>query len=138
MTSATCVTAKQVSAALSIGATAVSTLFGGWDESKTLLAMLVVFDYFTGVTAAVFTGTLSSKIGYLGIIKKCCIFLCVALACRISAITGVPVRELTVFFYISNESISLLENLGRVIPLPDKLISVLQALGEGEQTNKEE
>lgn len=109
-------------------------LFGGLDVLISCLLTMVVIDYITGIVAAWINKELSSHIGFVGIIKKVCIFLVVMAAQCISLITDVEgIRNVTVSFYIANEGISILENLGRIgVPLPKKLVDVLKQIKEGE------
>ncbi len=113
----------------------LSYLMGGFDVLFYCLTTLIIIDYTSGVLAAVCYGRLSSRTGFLGIIKKICIYLVVAVATVIGNITGVEgVRDIAVSFYIANEGISILENLGKIgVPLPEKLKSILVQLKEEEE-----
>lgn len=112
-----------------------SYLMGGFDVLFLCLTALIVIDYISGVLAAICLGQLSSKTGFLGIIKKICIYFCVAVATVLGNISGVDgVRDLAVSFYIANEGISILENLGKIgVPMPEKLKSILIQLKEEEK-----
>ena len=112
----------------------VSYLLGGFDMLISCLLTMTVIDYITGITAAWIKCELSSHVGFNGIIKKICIFLAVAVAHSVSEITGIDgLRDVTVSFYIANEGISILENLGRIgVPLPKKLVEVLMQLKNNE------
>lgn len=111
---------------------AVATyIFGGAD--KWLLGLLVVMalDYISGVIAAVIEHKLSSKKGFIGILKKLLILCIVAVAHIVDTATsaGGVLRALTIGFLLANECISVLENAGRCgIPLPQKLLTVLEQL----------
>ena len=107
-------------------------LFGGFDAAMKLLCALAVFDYLSGFTAAVYQKKLNSRVGFRGILKKCCMFAVVAMANIISVYTASPVREIAIFFYISNEGLSFLENMGKMIELPKQLSDVLAALSDRE------
>ena len=108
----------------------MSYLLGGFDMLISALLTFVVIDYITGILAAWINCELSSHVGFNGIIKKICIFLAVAVAECITHVTGVNgLRDIAVSFYIANEGLSILENLGRIgVPLPEKLIEVLKQL----------
>ena len=95
---------------------------------------MIVIDYISEIVSAWINKELSSRIGFVGIIKKVCIFLVVMAAQCISLITDVEgIRDVTVSFYIANEGISILENLGRIgVPLPKKLVDVLKQIKEGD------
>lgn len=107
----------------SIIATNMVSILGGWDFSLKLLVMLVIFDYVTGIMKALYGRRLSSSIGFWGIFKKLCIFFVVACASQIDLliVQNAPViRTLVIYFYISNEGISMLENLSDLgVPVPD-------------------
>ncbi len=107
-------------------------LFGAWDPILQALIALVVIDYLTGILAAFFEKSLNSSIGYRGICKKICIFLMVALANILDSTGGLGdpwVRTCVIMFFIANESLSALENAGRVgVPLPEPLIAALEKI----------
>ena len=107
-------------------------VLGGWDLLLKALVAMVVLDYLTGVLQAIYTKTLSSHIGYKGLIRKIVIFVVVAVAVVLEEVIGteLPLREITILFFISNEGISLLENADKITPLPDKLRDVLIQLRE--------
>ena len=92
----------------------------------------MVVDYVTGVMCAVIDKKLSSAVGFRGIFKKVLIFLLVGVANILDAQvigTGCVLRTAVIFFYISNEGVSLLENAGHLgLPIPTKLKAVLEQL----------
>lgn len=100
---------------------------GGWDVILKALVVLVVLDYVTGLIKAIYTKTLSSEVGFKGLIKKTVIFIVVATAVTIQTIVGdaIPLREITIIFFVCNEGISLLENASEFIPIPEKLRETL-------------
>ncbi|MCX9102936.1 phage holin family protein [Bacillus anthracis] len=105
---------------------------GGWDTTLKVLVIMAAIDYLTGVIAAGFNGELKSKVGFKGIAKKVVLFLLVAAATQADAIIGTnsALREATIFFFIGNELLSLLENAGRMgIPLPSALTNAVEVLG---------
>jgi toxin secretion/phage lysis holin len=121
-----------------IGTTLAKAL-GGWDMALQVLVAMVVLDYITGVTLAVFEKKLSSEIGFKGLFKKMMIFALVYLSVLLDQATNTDiVRTLTIMFYIANEGISVLENAGKLgVPYPEPLINILVQLksknnGEGE------
>ena len=86
---------------------------GGCDGLLYALIAFVVIDYITGVMCAVVDKNLSSEVGFRGIFKKVLIFLLVGIGHLLDAQvigTGSVVRTAVIFFYISNEGVSLLEN----------------------------
>lgn len=105
---------------------------GGWDVILKALVALVVLDYITGVLKALSTKTLSSAVGFKGLIKKTVIFIVVATAVIIQSVIGeaVPLREITIIFFLCNEGISLLENAAEFVPIPEKLKDALIQLRE--------
>ena len=105
---------------------------GGWDGLLYALIAFVAIDYVTGVMCAISNHTLSSEVGFKGICRKVLIFLLVGIGSILDAHvigSGSVLRTAVIFFYISNEGISLLENASHLgLPVPDKLKSVLQQL----------
>lgn len=100
---------------------------GGWDVILKALVTLVILDYVTGVLKAIATKTLSSAIGFKGLIRKIIIFIVVATAVIVQSVIGdsIPLREIVIIFFVCNEGISLLENASEFIPIPDKLKDTL-------------
>ena len=113
---------------------------GGCDGLLYALIAFVVVDYVTGVMCAVVDKKLSSAVGFRGIFKKVLIFLLVGVANILDAQvigTGCVLRTAVIFFYISNEGVSLLENAGHLgLPIPTKLKAVLEELHD--RAEKEE
>lgn len=105
-------------------------LFGEFDALLIALIAMVIFDYFTGVAAAYYEKRLSSAIGFRGILKKVAILSVVAVAHIIGKIVGVDwLRSCVIGFYLANESISVLENAGKMnVGIPQKLLDVLEQL----------
>ena len=105
---------------------------GGCDGLLYALVMFVVVDYITGVMCAINDKKLSSAVGFKGICRKVLIFLLVGIAnvLDVQVIgTGSVLRTAVIFFYISNEGISLLENAGHLgLPIPEKIKVVLEQL----------
>ena len=116
----------------------VANALGGWDAAMQVLVALMVADYITGVlVAAVWqrsnksaTGALDSKAGFKGLLKKGMILLLVWIGVLLDAATGANyIRTAVVLFFIGNEGISLLENLGLMgVPYPAFLRKALEAL----------
>ena len=107
---------------------------GGWDVILKALVALVVLDYITGVLKAFTTKMLSSEIGFRGLIKKIVIFIIIATAVIVQSVVGdsIPLREITIIFFLCNEGISLLENASEFVPIPDKLKNTLIQLRDKE------
>ena len=112
-------------------------LLGGHDSFLYALIAFVVIDYLTGVMLAIIKRKLSSSIGFRGIFKKVMIFLMVAIGHTIDAYlinSGGAIRTAVIFFYISNEGISILENSANIgLPIPEKLKDILVQLKEGKK-----
>ncbi len=105
---------------------------GGCDGLLYALVAFVVIDYITGVMCAVNDKTLSSEVGFRGICRKVLIFLLVGIAniLDVQVIgTGSVLRTAVIFFYISNEGVSLLENAAHLgLPVPEQIKIVLEQL----------
>lgn len=105
---------------------------GGCDGLLYALIAFVAIDYITGVMCAVIDHRLSSEVGFKGIFKKVLIFLLVGVANIIDVQvigTGCVLRTAVIFFYISNEGVSLLENAAYLgLPVPEKIKTVLEQL----------
>ena len=113
---------------------------GGCDGLLYALIAFVVIDYITGVMCAISNHTLSSEVGFKGICRKVLIFLLVGIAniLDIQVIgSGSALRTAVIFFYISNEGVSLLENAAHLgLPTPEKIKVVLEQLHD--RSTKEE
>lgn len=114
---------------------------GGCDGLLYALIAFVVIDYITGVMCAVVNRELSSAVGFKGIFRKVLIFLLVGIANIIDVQvigTGAVLRTAVIFFYISNEGVSLLENAGHLgLPIPEKIKTVLEQLHDRAENGKE-
>lgn len=104
------------------------------------LLVFVVLDYITGVLAAIIKKELSSETGWHGLIRKVAIFVLVGLSALLDtyALEGATIcRTATVFFYLANEGISILENCSRIgIPIPAKLEAILKQIQEEKQNGE--
>ena len=114
---------------------------GGCDGLLYALIAFVVIDYITGVMCAIINKQLSSEVGFKGIFRKVLIFLLVGIANIIDVQvigTGAVLRTAVIFFYISNEGVSLLENAGHLgLPIPEKIKTVLEQLHNRAENGKE-
>ena len=116
---------------------------GGNDGLLIALVLFVAADYLTGVMCAVSDKVLSSNVGFKGICRKVLIFLLVGIANILDVHvigTGSVLRTAVIFFYISNEGVSLLENAAHLgLPVPGKIKAVLEQLHDrAEKTETEE
>lgn len=122
----------------------VGYFLGGCDGLLLALILFVVCDYVSGVMCAIYDKKLSSEIGFKGIFKKVLIFILVGIAHILDTQVigaGSVIRSAIIFFYLSNEGVSLLENAAHLgLPIPQKLKDVLEQLhdrSEKEETNHE-
>lgn len=116
---------------------------GGCDGLLYALLAFVVIDYITGVMCAINDKALSSEVGFRGICRKVLIFLLVGIANILDVHVigiGSVLRTAVIFFYTSNEGVSLLENAAHLgLPVPQKIKAVLEQLHErAEDDEKEE
>ena len=114
---------------------------GGCDGLLYALLAFVVIDYITGIMCAVVDKKLSSEVGFKGIFKKVLIFALVGsgriLDTRVIG-SGSGMRTAVIFFYLSNEGVSLLENAAYLgLPIPQKLKSVLEQLHDRSEKEDE-
>lgn len=120
----------------------VGYFLGGWDGFLYALVTFVVVDYVTGVMCAINDKTLSSAVGFKGICRKVLIFLLVGTAqiLDVNVIgTGSVLRTAVIFFYISNEGVSILENATHLgLPIPEKIKDVLQQLHDRSEEKEEQ
>lgn len=114
---------------------------GGCDGLLYALIALAVVDYITGVMCAVTDHKLSSEIGFKGIFKKVLTFVLVGVAniLDVNVIgNGSVLRTAVIFFYISNEGVSVLENATHLgLPVPEKVKVVLQQLHDRAEEDQE-
>ena len=116
---------------------------GGCDGLLYALLAFVVIDYITGVMCAIVNKKLSSEVGFKGLFKKILIFALVGIGHILDSQvigSGSVLRTAVIFFYLSNEGISLVENAAFLgLPIPAKLKAVLEQLHErSEEDQKEE
>ena len=113
---------------------------GGCDGLLYTLLAFTAMDYITGIMCAVNDHTLSSEVGFRGICRKVLIFMLVGIANILDADvvgTGSVLRTAVIFFYISNEGVSLLENAAHLgLPVPEKIKMVVEQLHD--RAKKEE
>lgn len=116
---------------------AVGAVMGGFDGFLYALIVFVVVDYLTGIMAAILNKRLSSEVGFHGIFKKVVIFALVAVGHIVDTHViqnGSVIRTAVIFFYLSNEGISILENASLIgLPVPQKLKDVLEQLRDGKE-----
>lgn len=113
--------------------------FGSWSDFFGVFLALWFIDVITGMAAAAIEGRLSSWRGTFGIAKKVMIACLIATAHFVDVVAGSSdlVRDSTLFFFIMNEFVSIIENAGRAgVPLPDKLRKAIELLKETDSKDK--
>lgn len=122
---------KIISLLASEAATIFIYLFGGIDVGLTCLIVAIVLDYLSGMIKAYNKKQLSSKIGFSGILKKIGILILVMLSVLVDRVTGDTgaIRTLVIYYFVANEGLSVLENLGESgIPIPNAIKKALKVL----------
>lgn len=127
----------------------VFTMMGGWlgyflggfDGLLYALIVFMVMDYTTGVMCAVSDKELSSEVGFRGIFRKVLILMLVGIANLLDVQvigTGAVLRTAVIFFYLSNEGVSILENAAHLgLPIPEKLKAILAQLHDRAESEDE-
>ncbi len=114
-------------------------IFGGMDGILYALLAFIIIDYISGCLVAISKKELSSEIGFKGISKKIIIMALVGVANIVDLQIlgqGSALRTATIFFYIANEGISILENAGQLgLPLPKKLVGILKQINTEEDND---
>lgn len=109
-------------------------IFGGFDSLFISLLIVMAIDYITGLCKAIYKRKLNSSIGMKGIIKKFGYLIIIILATLFDRLINddtMAIRTLVIYFFVSNESLSILENWGALgLPLPKKLYEVFEKLKE--------
>lgn len=129
---------KQIWSVIQVAFAALGGVFGwfmgGLDGFLYALIAFVAVDYITGVLSAIDRGTLSSTVGFKGIARKVLIFTLVGIGNIIDTTilkSGTAIRTAVIFFYLSNEGISILENTAHLgLPIPKILKNVLETLNK--------
>lgn len=121
---------------------AIAWFFGPWDLLIGVLLAFVAADYLMGVINAGMHGALSSAAGWKGLLRKAAIFMAVATGALLDKIvpdTNGAVRASVCLFYIANEGLSVLENIGAMgVPLPARIKRMLLQLKDAEKEAEEE
>ena len=117
---------------LSIAAGFFSYFLGGYDLTLKTMLCLTVIDYITGIGSAIYKKKFKASICIKGIFKKVYMYITVMIAVIIQRFTGdiIPLREIVIIFYIVNEGMSALENIGKVIKYPERLREVFSQLND--------
>ena len=117
----------------------IGWFLGGIDGFMYALITFVFIDYITGLMVAIIEKRLSSEIGFRGIFKKVLVFAMVGIGNIVDTHlikNGSAIRTAVIFFYISNEGISIIENSAKIgLPIPQKLKDVLKQLNKEDDIN---
>lgn len=119
----------------------ITAFLGGWDSAIEVLLIMMAIDILTGLTVAmVFRnsknstgGSASSRACFKGLLRKVLILVCVGVAVLIDRMIGTPgvCRTAVILFFVANEGLSILENVGLMgVPLPKILKRSLELLKE--------
>lgn len=118
----------------------VGWLIGGFDELLYALVAFAVIDYITGVMVGIIEKKLSSGVGFRGIFKKVLIFIFVGIGHTIDFYVlknGSAVRTAIIFFYLSNEGLSILENSSKIgLPIPNSLKNIFKDLNKEDEEDE--
>ena len=131
---------KHFNGIVAILATFFTYLFGSWDLALQVLIVFMILDYGTGVLYAYLTDQSNSEVGFKGLVKKCMILVVLIIGVMLDRIVGNGTwvfRTLVAYFYIANEGISLLENVGNIgIPIPNKIRNALEQLNKDNEESE--
>ena len=118
----------------------LSWFFGGLDGTLSLLIVLAVVDYLSGICVGWLEHNLSSSTGFKGIARKVLMFAFVGIANLIDNYTGatpLAAKAVVCLFYISNEGFSILENAYKLgLPVPDILAKRFSGINERRHNEK--
>ncbi len=127
---------------------AIAALFGGWSSALTTLVIFMGIDYFTGlIVAGVFHasnktsgGALESRAGFKGLCRKGMALLVVLVACRLDlVIQSNFIRDACIVGFITNETISIVENAGLMgVPIPPVIVKAIEVLKQKSESEGEE
>lgn len=131
---------KHFNGIVAVLATFFTYLFGSWDLALQVLIVFMVLDYGTGVLYAFLNNQLNSEVGFKGLVKKLMILVVLIIGVMLDRILGTGTwvfRTLVCYFYIANEGISLLENVGNIgIPIPNKIRNALEQLNKDDEESE--
>ena len=135
-----------VCTAVGLVGSAIASLFGGWDAAMVTLLVFMGIDYITGLmVAGVFHnsrkstgGALESDAGWKGLCKKGVTLLIVLVACRLDLVMGSNfIRDAVVIAFIANETISIVENAGRMgVNIPEPIMQAIDVLRRKSETQE--
>lgn len=115
----------------------VEDVLGGWDGLLSALILFMVVEYLTQILVAILNKKRSNEIGFCGIAKKVSIIFLVAVGNVIDVLViqnGSIIRTAVIFFYLSNEGITIIENVAILgLPIPQRLKDILEQLKDGKK-----
>ena len=115
----------------------VEYVLGGWDSLLYALILFMVVEYLTQILVAILNKKISSEIGFCGIAKKVSIIFLVVVGNVIDVLViqnGSIIRTVVIFFYLSNEGITIIENVAILgLPIPQRLKDILEQLKDGKK-----
>ncbi|WP_307894076.1 phage holin family protein [Bacillus swezeyi] len=128
--------------AIAVAGGVIGFLFGGWSVLLTILSVLVIIDYFSGLAAAAVNGEVKSRVGMIGIARKVFIFVMVGVARMVDLLfaennieIGFLVMTVTIVFYCINELISITENVGKMgVYVPEPITKAIEILKQQNKT----
>lgn len=106
----------------------VSYLLGGWDALSKCLLIFILLDWVTGITSAFYNGRASSQKGFKGTIKMVAKVLAVYVGALMQDYLGIPIRDVVIMFFILNDGLSIVENLGEIVEMPAAIKKALESL----------
>jgi len=118
------------------------SFLGGADNLLIALMAFIVIDFITGMMSAVNTGSLSSKVGHRGVLKKLAYFLLVGFAHIVDVYvvqeSDYKFRAVAIVLILANEGISILENLAELgVPIPKKLLGLFESMKNRDKDEKQ-
>lgn len=115
----------------------VEGVLGGWDDLLSALILFMVVEYLTQILVAILNKKRTNEIGFCGIAKKVSIIFLVAIGNVIDVLViqnGSIIRTAVIFFYLSNEGITIIENVAILgLPIPQRLKDILEQLKDGKK-----
>ena len=117
-----------------------AAIFGQWDSILWALLVIMVLDCLTGVIKAIYTKTMSSEIGFKGLLKKITVLIIVALSNVLQQITGdnVAIREFVFIFFVANDVISVFENVAVIYArMPKEIKDILLQIRDSNSADSE-
>lgn len=121
-----------IEAIISVLLSALTYLFGGIDSLMISLLVLILIDYITGICKGIVLKQLSSKVSAKGIIKKFGYIMIIIIATlfdRLVSDDNMAIRTMMIYFFIANESLSILENWALIgLPLPKKIFDIFEKI----------